>query len=926
MRGIVGSFLARIVPLSLDYGDTLKGGLAATPAGGDGRGARGYSQLVPTSAKQQSWHSMDLESVLQGISTDPSVGLSESEAAERLDALGANELVDRGTRSVWRMLWEQLTAVMVLVLLAAGVVSLVLGDIKDALAILAIVVLNAALGLSQEFRAEQAMAALKRLAAPNVRVYRDGTVHDVPARSLVLGDVVLVEAGNLVAADCRLLESTNLRAEEAALTGESQAVDKDASTVVAADVPLGDRVNMLYLGTAVSYGRARAVVVATGMQTELGRVASAIQAVPRGQTPLQRRLDQLARRLAVAALALVGIIFGFGLLRGEESGLMFLTSVSLAVAAVPEGLPAVVTISLALGAQRMLRRKALIRQLPAVETLGSVTVICSDKTGTLTQNRMAVASIAAADERFDSTSSVDLRSRPALRLMLAGAGVSNDVFVKRDPREIVGDPTETALVEAAGRFGLWKDELERELPRIAEVPFDSSRKRMTTVHRVDSGAHVAELETPYVAFTKGAVDMLLEVSSYAWLGSRIEPLTPTARARIVEADARLAGEGSRVLGMAYRPLTVPSADGVENDLVFLGMVGLIDPPRDDARQAVAACVQAGIRPVMITGDHPLTAHHIAQQLAFPGGSVLSGAELDRLPAAQVAERVNSTAIFARVSPEHKLAIVAALQRHDEIVAMTGDGVNDAPALKQADIGVAMGLMGTDVAREAADMVLLDDRFATIVAAVEEGRAIYDNIRKFLRYLLSTNAGELWVMLLGPLLGLPLPLLPLQILWINLVTDGLPALALAVEPPEQGLMRRPPRPPGESLLNRAMAFEVLWVGLLMAFVTLAVGLVAWRTGNPDWQTMVFTTIALSQMGQALAVRSERHSIFRLGLLSNPAMIGAVLVTVALQGLVVYVPALQSIFGTRPLELNELLVCLGASTILLWAVELKKLLQR
>jgi P-type Ca2+ transporter type 2C len=882
---------------------------------------------MPIAGQQRLWHSLALESVLHELDTDPTVGLSEAEAAHRRDAFGANELVDRGSRSVWRMLWEQLSAVMVLVLLAAGGVSLALGDVKDALAILAIVVLNAALGLSQEYRAEQAMAALKRLAAPNVRAYRDGAVRDVSARTLVLGDVLLVEAGNLVAADCRILESANLSVEEAALTGESAAVDKDASAVVAAEAPLGDRFNMLYSGTAVSYGRGRAVVVATGMQTELGRIASALQAVPRSDTPLQRRLDQLARRLAVAALILVGLIFGFGLLRGEEPGLMFLTSVSLAVAAVPEGLPAVVTISLALGAQRMLRRKALIRQLPAVETLGSVTVICSDKTGTLTQNRMSVSTIEAAGSRFDPAQRLDLGDSPALQLMLVGAGVCNDVFVRRDPRESVGDPTETALVEAAGRFGLWKDELASELPRVTEVPFDSNRKRMTTVHRIDGREHVAQIETGYVAFSKGAVDALLDVSSRAWRDSGVVPVTAAVRADIAAADARLSASGARVLGLAYRALMRPDADPLEQDLVFVGMFGLIDPPREDARQAVAACLAAGIRPVMITGDHPLTAHHIAQQLDFPNSeNVLAGVELEHLSPRQLAERASSTAVFARVSPAHKLAIVAALQQQGEIVAMTGDGVNDAPALKQADIGVAMGLMGTDVAREAADMVLLDDRFATILAAVEEGRAIYDNIRKFLRYLLSTNAGELWVMLLGPVLGLPLPLMPLQILWINLVTDGLPALALAVEPAEAGVMRRPPRPSSENLLDRPMVVEVLWVGLLMAFVTLSVGLLAWRTGNPDWQTMLFTTIALTQMGQALAVRSEKDSIFRIGLLSNPAMIAAVLATVVLQGLVVYVPALQSIFGTRPLEPGELLVCLGSSTILLWAVELKKLLQR
>jgi Ca2+-transporting ATPase len=449
---------------------------------------------------------------------------------------------------------------------------------------------------------------------------------------------------------------------------------------------------------------------------------------------------------------------------------------------------------------------------------------------------------------------------------------------------------------------------------------------MTTVQRIDSVEAVGSFETPYVAFTKGAVATVLDVASRARMPQGTVPITPTVRTNILEEDARVAAEGIRVLGVAYRALSDPRSESAEQDLEFLGMFGVIDPPRDDARQAVAACVRAGIRPIMITGDHPLTAQYIARDLGFPSEDVLAGPELTRLDHVQLGDRARSTSVFARVSPEHKLAIVAALQQQGEIVAMTGDGVNDAPALKQADIGVAMGMIGTDVAREAADMVLLDDRFATIVAAVEEGRAIYDNIRKFLRYLLSTNAGELWVMLLGPLLGLPLPLLPLQILWINLVTDGLPALALSVEPPEPGVMRRPPRPPSESLLNRPLVIEVLWVGLLMALVALVIGVVAWRTGNPNWQTMVFTTIALTQLGQALAVRSERESVFRLGLMSNPAMLGAVLMTVALQCLVVYVPALQEVFGTRPLDLPELLTCIVASTTLLWAVEIKKAVLR
>ncbi|MEJ2210354.1 MAG: cation-translocating P-type ATPase [Anaerolineae bacterium] len=906
------------------------------------------------------WYRKESAHVVAHLNSDAGAGLATEEAQRRLAEHGPNELVERGAKSPWRILWEQLTGVMVVILIVAAVVSGVIGDWKDAIAILAIVVLNAVLGFSQEYRAEKAMAALKQLAVPTVKVRRDGDggshVVEVSARELVPGDVVLLEAGALVPADGRLLESVNLRVEEAALTGESEPVEKEIRALDRPDLPLGDRRNMVYMGTIVTYGRGMAIVTATGMETELGRIAELIQTVEREPTPLQRRLAQLGRGLAVAALAIVAVVFLLGLLRGEDWRLMLLTAISMAVAAVPEGLPAVVTIALALGAQRMLRRQALIRKLPAVETLGSVTVICSDKTGTLTENRMTVTvldvlgetqqvdtlleeGIPVADAEMLGGQRPEVRS---LGLLAKAAALANDASLERTDEggyRAVGDPTEGALVVAAAELGLIKAELDGRWPRVGEVPFTSERKRMTTVHRV--GVRAEESDAPWccgshVAFAKGAVDSLLAISGRVWSGDEELPLTDELRARIVAANDRLAGQGQRVLGVAFRPLDeVPdlaNEAAVEREMTFIGLVGMIDPPRPEVRQAVATARAAGIRPVMITGDHPLTAQQIAGELGIASeltittdGRPLTGRDLSGMAKDDLAGVVDEVAVYARVSPEHKLQIVRALQDRGQIVAMTGDGVNDAPALKKADIGVAMGITGTDVSKEAADMVLLDDNFATIVAAVKEGRTIYDNIRKFIKYTLTSNAGEIWVMLLAPLAGMPLPLLPLQILWINLVTDGLPGLALGVEPPERDTMRRPPHHPQESIFGRGLGRHVAWVGLLMGLVSLGIGYGTWRGGWAHWQTMLFTTLTLSQMGHALAVRS-RESLFTVGLRSNRALLGAVLLTFVLQLAVVYVPFLQDLFKTQALTVGELLLSLVLSTVVFWGVELEKWLLR
>jgi len=796
-------------------------------------------------------------------------------------------------------------------------------------------------------------------------------VKEIPARDLVPGDLVLLEAGNLVPADARVLESVNLRTQEAALTGESEPVSKVAEALPKENLPLAERLNMVYMGTAVTYGRGLAMVTSTGMNTELGGIAELMQSSVQEQTPLQRRLAQLGKQLAIISGVLVLIVFVLGYLRGEEWRNLLLTSISMAVAAVPEGLPAVVTIALALGARRMLKRNALIRKLPAVEALGSVTTICSDKTGTLTENRMTVTVLDVAEHRIDlsederlplrdkgepcadahpsEVQSNALKQHPSLTLLLVGGALSNDALLECDDEHgqfhIVGDPTEGALVVAAARIGLLKESLEQVFPRVAEVPFDSDRKRMTTIHRMpateaeipmayqavwDWGGWAGVGTRSFVGFTKGAMDSLLGVSNRVWVEDRVEPISDSWRTRIETGNQQLAQQGMRVLGVAMQSFDeIPDQidESVEKDLVFIGLVGMIDPARPEVKQAVETCRTAGIRPMMITGDHPLTARYIAQELGFDvNGRVITGQELEKMPLEELERTVAETSVYARVSPEHKLKIVQALQNRGEIVAMTGDGVNDAPALRKADIGVAMGITGTDVSKEASDIVLVDDNFATIVAAVEEGRVIYDNIRKFIAYTLSSNAGEIWVMLLAPFLGMPMALLPLQILWINLVTDGVPGLALGVEQAERNTMRHPPFPPNENIFARGVGSYILWVGFLMGAISLGVGFWYWRMGNPVWQTMIFTTLTLSEMGYVMALRSNRDSFFSIGPFSNRALILAVVFTTLLQISVVYVPFFQNLLNTQALPFRDLLVALALSTTLFWAVELYKWFKR
>ena len=842
-------------------------------------------------------------------------GLSAEDATNRRTRYGANVHIEAPPRSPVTILAAQFKDFMILVLISAAVVSGAIGDLTDTLVIVAIVILNAVLGFAQEFRAERALAALKSMAAPSAKVVRSGSPCTIAAAELVPGDIVLLEAGCIVPADLRLVEVAGLRLNESTLTGESAPVDKIIAAIAQPDVAVGDRSNLAHKGTFVTYGRAVGLVVATGMHTEFGRIARFLNEARAIQTPLQRRLVAFGRQLALIVILICVVVFATGLLRGEQALHMLLIALSLAVAAIPEALPAVVSISLALGARKMAANKALVRRLPAVETLGSVTYICSDKTGTLTANEMQVEQYFCDGMRATTPGS----GAPAAMLLHAMA-VSHDALVDATGG-VVGDPTEVALLVAAQSAGLSRDAEVARAPRIAELPFDSDRKCMTTVHSRPDGT--------FVSITKGAAEVIIGLCVHEQRSSGLVKVDLEALNRAAD---QMATEGLRVLGIGMRRWQAlpPSlaAEELECDLEFIGLIGMIDPPRSEAQQAIATCIAAGIVPVMITGDHPLTARAVAKRLGLlsDDAELLTGPQLAALSPQEFERRVGHVRVYARVAPEQKVRIVNALQSAGEVVAMTGDGVNDAPALKQADIGVAMGIQGTDVAKEAASIILLDDNFATIVRAVHEGRRLYDNLRRFVRYVLTTNSGEIWTIFLAPLLGLPIPLLPIHILWINLVTDGLPGLALASEAAEHDLMRRPPRPPAESLFARGLGLHAFVVGLAMA--ALALGQQAWllRSGSAAWQTAVFTTLCFAQLAHVMAIRSERTSLFRMGIASNRPLLGAVVLTVVLQMAVIYVPAFNVLFRTVPLRPQELGLCIGLSLVILLIVELEKWLRR
>lgn len=844
-----------------------------------------------------SFHTQDPQQSLNLLKSELK-GLSAAEVASRQQSYGPNELMQKKNKPAWLMFLLQFKDFMIIILMLAAIISGVMGEVTDTIIILIIVLLNAVIGFVQEYRAEKAIDALKKMSITTAKVKREGEIQQLSSTELVPGDIVLLEAGNAIPADLRLLEAHNLRIDESALTGESMPIDKNIATLTAEDIPLGDRFNLAYKGTLLTNGRGLGLVTATGMQTELGRIAQLLQG-DEADTPLKKRMTSFGRNLTYIILLICVIIFVAGWLRGEEPLKMVLISISLAVAAIPEALPALMTIALARGANRMAKKNALVRKLPSVETLGSVSYICSDKTGTLTQNKMKVVSSFAVDEVIEGLVNSPLQLAMAL---------NQDVNAKTKTL-LEGESTEVAIVEAliqevgyATFLGL-----RQQLSRVAELPFDSDRKCMTTVHQYGE---------QFLVLSKGATESLLPALN-----------SPVDRDHLEKLSDSWAKEGQRVLAFAYKILpSLPepfSYDTVEIQLNFAGVIGIIDPPREEVKKAIAECRSAGIRPVMITGDHPATAAAIAKEIGIlkPEDQTLTGITLAQLSEEDFLNQVENTTVYARVSPDQKLRIVKALQEKGHYTAMTGDGVNDAPSLKAANIGIAMGINGTDVSKEAAHMILLDDNFATIIKAVKEGRRIYDNIRKFIRYIMTCNSAELWTIFLAPLIGLPMPLLPIHILWINLVTDGLPGLALAGEKAEKDVMKRPPRRINENIFADGLGYHIIWVGLLMAGLTLGVQAWSLKTGG-HWQTMVFTVLSLAQLGHALGVRGERSYLFQQGVFSNLPLLGAVVLTALLQMAVVYIPALNDIFRTQPLSLQELGICVGLAAVVFHAVELEK----
>jgi len=872
--------------------------------------------------KKINWYTRTVKDVTQYFNVDSSKGLSSKEVKARLEKFGPNQLKESKGRTVWDMFFDQFKEVLVLILLISVIISIFLGEAGDAIVIAVILVLNATLGVVQEFKAEKSLAALKKMTVPDALVMRNGKPTKIKSNQLVPGDIVLLEAGDRIPADLRLFKVTDIKVQEAILTGESEPVEKNSNALEQDKIPLGDRKNMAFMGTTIIAGRGEGIVVATGMDTEMGEIAGMLEEGKREPTPLQQKLNIMGKKLGLLILMIVAIIILLGCIRGIEFFDMFLIGISLAVAAVPEGLPAVVTIVLALGVQRMIKKNVIIRQLPAVETLGATTVICSDKTGTLTQNQMTVKILALPDKTIEvegegyqpfgqfyhSSRTIQPSDDLTISLLLKGAVLCNNAILQQNSDnqqwEIIGDPTEGALVVTSAKAGYQKKGLENEYPRIKELPFDSDRKRMSTIHRSP--------EESFIVFVKGAPDKVITQCKYYMENGKQKEFDDSAREKVFEQNKKLAASALRVLALAYRKLNDGEENGlnqklknedIENDLIFLGLMAMIDPPRKEAIHSVDTCRKAGIQPIMITGDYSLTAKAIASQLGIyhSGDRIITGMDLENMTQEELEKVVLNTTIFARVSPRHKRRIVRALQKNRQVVAMTGDGVNDAPALKESNIGVAMGITGTDVSKEASDMILMDDNFSSIVAAVEEGRKIYQNIKKFIQYLLSCNLGEILTIFCAILIGLPRPLIPIQILWVNLVTDGLPALALGLDPAEEDLMNQMPREPDEAIFSGKMGFNIFSQGIFIGAITLVAFILGIRNYSLEiGQTMAFATLSFSQLWQSLNSRSPRLSLIKLGILTNRYLILAILISGSLQLGVMLIPTFQQIFKVLPLN--------------------------
>lgn len=894
---------------------------------------------------QKMWYQMSAEETLQLQQSDPGQGLSWESAGVRKESHGSNVLSEGKSVSPVTLFLNQFKDFMVLVLMGATLVSGLLGEYLDAITIIAIIVINGVLGFIQEFRAERSLKALKELSAPTAKVIREGQHHQISAKELVPGDIVLMESGDRIPADIRFLEANGVYSEESALTGESVPVSKHADALIGSDLPAGDQRNLGFMGTMLVRGTAKGIVVRSGMDTEMGKIAGLMQQAETMETPLQHRLEQLGKILIMLSIALTVMVVFAGILHGQPSYAMFLAGVSLAVAAIPEGLPAIVTIALALGVQRMIKRKAIVRKLPSVETLGCASIICSDKTGTLTQNKMTVTHLWLSGDLMEVTGDgydprgdilregkpMDLRNSSMLRrLMEISVSCNNAVLQQENPEtkskktketaaegawQIKGDPTEGALVVLGAKAGVTSGSLENQFRRVGEFPFDSERKRMSVLMEHGGGRMV---------FTKGAPDVLLSHCTYILWEDKVIPFTNTLKQKVLAANEGMARSALRVLGLAYRELKpterVDQEGTVEANLIFAGLTGMIDPPRREVKDAILKCRKAGIKTVMITGDHQTTAESIARQLNMlpQNGIALNGRQLEAMSDEELDRRVEDVYVYARVSPEHKLRIVKSLQRHGHVVAMTGDGVNDAPAIKAADIGIAMGISGTDVSKEASSLILSDDNFATIVAAIEEGRGIYENIRKFIRYLLASNVGEILTMFIAMMLGMPLPLVPIQILWVNLVTDGLPAMALGIDQSERDLMQHQPRSPKENIFARRLGWKIISRGCLIGVCTLAAFWIALKSGPDDAATLVkaqsvaFATLVMAQLIHVFDCRSSR-SIFHRNPLQNRYLVAAVLSSVILMMAVMYVPVMQPIFKTVPLSLADWVMVLPAAAI-------------